>query len=169
MSIPGTAKDVFFLFFTPTLLELIVEQSNKYAAECMGQEKYEKWTEITVEELCAYMGFMLLMGIVHLPSLYDYWKNDEVYQYSPIARQISCNRFLELHRYLHFVDNSTLSPPGSPESEYNRLGKVRPVAEYLADRVAAVYEPAEISIDVETTIPFKGRSSLKQYMPLKPV
>ena len=52
VSIPGTAKDIFFLFFTPTLLELIVEQSNKYAAECMGQEKYEKWTEITVEELC---------------------------------------------------------------------------------------------------------------------
>ena len=115
---------------------------------------------ITVEELCAYMGFMLLMGIVHLPSLYDYWKNDEVYHYSPIARWISRNRILELHHYLHFVDNSTLSPPGSPE--YDRLGKVRPVAEYLADQVAAVYEPGrEISID-EAMIPFKGRSSLKQ-------
>ena len=70
-----------FLFFTPTLLELIVEQTNKYAAECMGQEKYEKWDKVTVEELCAYMGFMLLIGIVHLPSLYDYWRNDEVYHY----------------------------------------------------------------------------------------
>ena len=160
-------KDIFFLFFTPTLLELIVEQSNKYAAECMGPDKYEKWTEITVEELCAYMGFMLLMGIVHLPSLYDYWKNDEVYHYSPIASRISRNRFLELHRYLHLVDNSTLSPPGSPE--YDRLGKVRPVVEYLSDRVVAVYEPGrEVSID-EAMIPFKGRSSLKQYMPLKPV
>ena len=165
--LPGTAKDIFFPFFTPSLLELIVEQTNKYALECMGQEKFEKWDKVTVEELCAYMGFMLLMGIVHLPSLYDYWKNDEVYHYSPVASRISRTRFLELHRYLHFVDNSTLSPPGSPD--YDRLGKIRPVADFLSDQVAAVYEPGrDISID-EAMIPFKGQSSLKQYMPLKPV
>ena len=167
LTIPGVVKEIFFLFFTPTLLELIVEESNRYAAECMGPEKYEKWAAITVEELCAYMGFMLLMGIVHLPSIDDYWKNDAVYHYSPIAGRISCNRFRELHRYLHFVDNSTVVPPGSPE--YDRLGKVRPIVETLAERVAAVYEPGkEVSID-EAMIPFKGRSSLKQYMPLKPV
>ena len=104
----------------------------------MGLEKYEKWNKVTVDELCAYMGFMLLMGIVHLPSLYDY--------NSPIADKISRNRFHEIHHYLHFVDNSTLSPPGSPE--YDRLGKVRPVAEILSDRVAAVYEPdRDISIE----------------------
>ena len=110
ITLPQTAKDIF-RFFTPALLELNVEQSNKYAAECMGQEKYEKWEEITVEELCAYISFMLLMGVVHLPSLYDYWKNDEIYHCSPIASRISRNRFTELHRYFHFVDNSSLSPP----------------------------------------------------------
>ena len=144
-----------------------MEQTNKYAAECMGAEKFDRWDKVTVEELCAYLGFMLLMGVVHLPSLYDYWKNDEVYHYSPIASKISRNRFLQLHRYLHFVDNSRVTPPGSPE--YDRLGKIRPVAEILSERVAAVYEPGRnISID-EAMIPFKGQSSLKQYMPLKPV
>ena len=48
----------FFLFFTPTLLELIVERTNKYAVKCIGQEKYEKWDKVMVEELCAYMGFI---------------------------------------------------------------------------------------------------------------
>ena len=120
-----------------------------------------------LKSLCAYMGFMLLMGIVHLPSTDDYWKNDEVYHCSPTAGQISRNSFHELHRYLHFVDNSTLASPRSPE--YDRLGKVRPLVETLAERVAAVYEPGkEVSID-EAMIPFKGRSCLKQYMPLKPV
>lgn len=80
--------------------------------------------------------------------------------YSPIAGRISRNRFCELHCYLHFVDNSTLAPPGSPE--YDRLRKVRPVFEMLAERIAAVYEPEKgINID-EAMIPFKGRSSLKQ-------
>ena len=144
-----------------------MEQTNKYAAECMGAEKFDRWDKVTVEELCAYLGFMLLMGVVHLPSLYDYWKNNEVYHYSPIASKISRNRFLQLHRYLHFVDNSKVTPPGSPE--YDRLGKIRPVAEILSESVAAIYEPGRnISID-EAMIPFKGRSSLKKYMPLKPV
>ena len=95
--IPRSAKEIFFIFFTPTLLELIVEQTSKYAAECMGLEKYEKWNKVTVDELCAYMRFMLLMGIVHLPSIYDYWKNDEVYHYSLVADKISRNRFHEIH------------------------------------------------------------------------
>ena len=64
VAMPRSVKGIFFLLFTPALLELIVEQSNKY----------EKWTEMTVSELTAYMGFMLLMGIVKLPSLYDYWE-----------------------------------------------------------------------------------------------
>ena len=161
---PTVSERIFFLFFTPTLLGLIIEQTNKYAAECMGLEKFEKWNKVTVEELCAYLGFTLLMGIVHLPSLYDYWKNDEVYHYSPIPDKISRNRFHELHRYLHFVDNSTLSPPGSPD--YDWLGRIRPVAEILSDNVAAVYDPGrDISID-EAMITFKEWSTLKQYMPL---
>jgi len=49
-----------------------VDQTNQYALECMGGEKFARWTPVTVEELNAYMGFMILMGIVHLPSMYDY-------------------------------------------------------------------------------------------------
>ena len=66
-----------------------------------------------VEELTALMGFMLLMGIVHLPSLPDYWKRDVVRHYAPVATRISRNRFFDLQRYLHFADNTTLAAPGT--------------------------------------------------------
>ena len=85
-----------------------MEQTNKYAAECMGLEKFDKWNKVTVEELCAYMGFMLLVGIVHLPSLYDYWKNDEVYHYSPIADKI-CDDSLQGTVHLEAVHASEAS------------------------------------------------------------
>ena len=165
--IPSSVLGIFSLFFTSQILEYIVAQSNQFALECMGGEKFASWTKITVEELQAYMGFILLMGLVKLPSIYDYWKKDELYNYSPIASRISRDRFFELHRYLHFANNSTLALPGSPE--YKKLGKVQPIINMLSQRFQAVYSPGKnVSVD-EAMIPFKGRSTLKQYKPLKPV
>ena len=167
MIVPCSSVGAFFLFFTQALLELIVLQSNKYALECMGEEKYESWDKITVEELTAFMGFMVLMGIVRLPALADYWKKDEVFHYSPIASRISRNRFFELHRYLHFSDNSSLAAPGTPE--YNKLGKIQPIIDALLERFQAIYNlHRDVSVD-EAMVPFKGCSTLKQYMPKKPV
>ena len=137
-----------------------------FASVCMGEDSYATWSPITVQDIKAYFGFMIIMGIVNLPPVPDYWKNDELYHYSPIANRISRNRFLEISRFLHFVDNDTLSRPGS--DNYDRLGKVRPVINHLAEKILSLYEPnCQLSID-EGMIKYKGRSSMKQYMPLKP-
>ena len=58
-SIPNEVKDVLFLFFTSSILEHIERQSNIYAGEMMG-ERFAQWQLYTVEELCAYLGFMIL-------------------------------------------------------------------------------------------------------------
>ena len=112
------------------------------------------------------MGFMILMGIIHVPSIYDYWKKDEVFHYSPVASRISRYRFFELHRCLHFADNSILSPPGDPG--YDKLGKIKPVIDRLREVFRTVYCPHK-NVSVDEAIPFKGRSTMKQYMPLKPI
>ena len=148
-------------------MEYIVEQTNLYALQCMGEERYSEWTKVTVEEFCACLGFMILMGLVHLPALSDYWSNDPTYRYDMIANRITRDRFLEVMRYLHFADNSTLPSPGSPN--YNKLGKIKHVIESLNSSFKDVYNlHRDVSVD-EAMIPFKGRSSLKQYMPKKPV
>ena len=107
------------------------------------------------------------MGIVHLPSIYDYWKKYEFFHYSPVASRISCDRFFELHRYFHFVDNSTLSPPGDPQ--YNKLGRIQHVINLLSISFQSVYCPSKYASVDETVIPFKGRLTMKQYMLLKPI
>lgn len=166
VTIPSIIMDIFFLFFTSSVMEHIVDQSNKYAAECMG-DKFQTWQQITVQELSAYLGFMILMGLVKLPRLADYWKKDTTYHYSPVASRITRDRFIDLNRYLHFADNSTLSAPQTPG--YNKLGKIEPIIAMLRDRFADVWNPGKnVSID-EAMIPFKGRSGLKQYMPNKPI
>ena len=158
--------DVFDLYFSPDLMCEIVKQSNAYAKLVMGPEKFDKWEKITVEELRAFLGFNILMGINHLPSLNDYWSRDPRLRYAPVADRISRDRFREVSRYLHFVDNDTLVPRG--EEGHDRLGKVRPVIDHLSTKFAEVYQPhRDIAVD-EAMIKFQGRSSLKQYMPLKP-
>lgn len=113
-----------------------------------------------------FFGFSILMGIVHMPAVEDYWKLDPYFHYAPIADRISRNRFREITRYLHFADNSQLTPRGQPG--YDHLGKVRPVIDHFQKVFGEIYEPnCEQAID-EAMIPFQGRSMLKQYLPMKP-
>ena len=101
------------------------------------------------------------MAIIHLPSIDDYWKRDPLMHYSPIADRISCDRFRELSRYLHFVDNNTLLPRDS--AEYDQLGKVWPLIDHLSQKLKSLCEVnREVAVD-EDMIKFQGRSSLKQY------
>ena len=133
----------------------------------MGSVRYASWTKVTFEEMTAILGFMILMGLVQLPALSDYWSKDDTFRYGKIADKISRDRFLEIMKYLHFVDNSTLPQHGS--EGYSKLGKVQPILDYLNQKLHDVYNVhREVTID-EAMIPFKGRSSLKQYMPNKPV
>ena len=83
-----------------------------------------------------------------------------------MADRITRDRFREISRYIYFVDNDTLVPRG--EDGHDRLGKVKPLIDHLSTKFAKAYEPQrDISVD-EAMIKFQGRSSLKQYMPLKP-
>ena len=88
-----SAKEVFELFFSADLTQLVVDESNRYAEQVMGSEKFTRWNKITVDEFKAYLGFYILMGICELPSIKDYWQQDEFLHYSPIADRISRDRF----------------------------------------------------------------------------
>ena len=146
-------------------MSLIVDETNRYAEQSLqGTDKV--WST-NAEEIRAYMGFMILMGINHLPEIRDYWSLSEYFRYVPIADRITRDRFEEITRYLHFVDNDSL--PARGEEGYSRLQKVDPVISALKTNFQSAYYPhCELSID-EAMIPFKGQSSMKQYVPLKPV
>ncbi len=82
----------------------------------------------------------------------------------PIASRIPRKRFLEIKRFFHFVDNKTITLPCS-----DKLAKIRPVVNIVRETCLSNYSPnRDNSID-EAIIKFKGRSSIKQYMPKKPI
>ena len=104
----------------------------------MGDEKFQEWKTLNVDEPRAFLGFLILMAIIHLPSIGHHWKCDPLIHYSAIADRISHNRFREFSRYLHFVDNNTLLPWDS--AEYNRLGKVWPLIDHISQKFKSLYE-----------------------------
>ena len=79
--IPGTSLDVFELFFSDDLQTKVVAETNLYAKQVMGEDKYRKWKEITTDELKAFYGFSILMGIDQLPLENDYWSRDPLLHY----------------------------------------------------------------------------------------
>ena len=165
VEIPQIPAEAFQLYFTGDMCTYIVEQTNLYAQQVMGSG-FTTWDKITEEELRAYFGFQIYMGIVNEPATEDYWRRDELH-FGPIADRISRKRFRDINRSLHFSDNTTLVPRGQPG--YDRLGKVRPIMDRVQEKLTGLYKPHRENAMDEAMIKFQGRSSIKQYMPAKPV
>nr|CAI5857468.1 unnamed protein product [Callosobruchus analis] len=153
--------DFFSLFFTEFFLCEIVYQSNLYATQ-LGQD-----LSLGLDELKAFLGIIIYMGFHYLPGYKLYWSTDENFHCERIARIMTQKRFLKILRFLHLTDNSSM--PDRQCSNYDRLYKVRPLLDYLGNAFKQNFGPSQfISID-ESMVGFKGRSTLKQYMPLKPI
>ena len=124
------------------------------------------WYDTTVPKMKAFVGVLLLMGIHQLPCIADYWSTHKYLGVASIAAVFPANRFNHLLASIHFNDNSAAKPRGHPG--YDKLYKVRPILESISQKCLSLYKPhRENSID-EAMVGFKGRSSLKQYVPSKP-
>ena len=67
--------EVFERYFTSEVWDLIVDETNRYAATCREAQgatragRRRPWVDVTVEEMRAYIGVCILMGIVVLPRI----------------------------------------------------------------------------------------------------
>ena len=113
--LPPTVLGIFKLFFTTTLVATIVEQTNVYARQVLGDAAEGKWTDVTDADIWAFLGFALLMGINRLPQTHLYWNKDPVFHYLPIAEWIPRDRFMAIWRFMYFTDN-TAQPQSSASS-----------------------------------------------------
>jgi len=165
-----TAVQLFALFFTDYLFRIIVGETNRYASQCMQHapkkgKKHSGWTEVTVPEMKTWLGMMLAMGIVQKKGpLSEYWSINWLTQTPGFNDTMPRNRFMQILRYIHFVDNEDTTI-----NKNNKMWKVQPVIDYINKRFRDAYHPRrELSID-ETMLKFKGRLNIKQYIKMKPV
>ena len=116
--------------------------------------------QTTLEELCAFLGINILMGIHKLPKMRDYWSVDEGLGNTLIQKMMTRDRFLEILQNLHFVDNLQKLPPKESQS-LDRAWTLRPFFNHLLKHFQEALLPeSHQSID-EHMCKFKGKS---QYM-----
>ena len=84
-----------------------------------------------------------------------------------LARVMARSRFEEILRFLHLNDNTKMIAKGNPG--YDKLFKVRPFIDSIQANFLLQYAPKENQSVGEAMIKFKGRTTLKQYMPKKPI
>ena len=67
-------------FFTDEVWDLLTTETNRYAARLRGQCLHtspQPWNDVTITELKAFIGILILMGIRRLPRLRLYWKRHQ--------------------------------------------------------------------------------------------
>lgn len=143
-------------FFSLGIMHHIVTQRNLYAA----QKDVTKSLNLSVPEFEQFWGSLLAMSLVKLSSSRLYWKAR--LQCPLISEYMSRDRWEEIKANIHFNDNSPL-----PNNNSDKLFKVRPLLTHLVAKFRTIPKPQRLCVD-EQIVPFKGISSLKQYLPSKP-
>ena len=131
---PGSylrAVDLFNLFFTDEVWDLLVLETNRFAALNLSHTpRARPWQDITKDEMKAFIGLLVTMGILRLPRLECYWKQKCRRTWTPgVSEVMSRVRFEQIFRFFHLSDNTQQKPPGHPE--YCRLFKLRRLRDLL--------------------------------------
>ena len=153
-----TPIEYFNMFFSSEMVSHVVEQTNIYSVQLGSTFRTDQ------NEIEKYIGVLMKMGLVHMPRYAMYWSSET--RYPPVADVISRNRFTDLNKHIHFNDNSKLIT-NRDDAAYDRYYKIRPVLVMLRESCLRIEPEDRMSID-EQMIPYKGKNSLRQYLPKKP-
>ena len=135
-----------------------VDQSNLFAVQCDPG----KLLHVTQSELEQFVGCCMYMSIF-IPRSRMYWASKT--RISQVADVMTRVTWEAIKKNLHFNDNTHM--PSTDDPDRDKLFKIRPLLELLLPKFQEIPQQQILFID-EQIVPFKVRSSLKQYVPKKP-
>ena len=164
-----SAGACFGRFFTEEVWDLLVRETNRFAAQVRAEltsSSPRPWHDVDKDEMKAFVGVMMVMGICKLPRLEMYWSTTHPLFTPELRKVMSLKRFQQIWRFFHLNDSNKQVPHG--QLGYDPLFKVRTLLDLVSPRLESEYNPHEqLSVD-EAMIKFKGRLGFKQYMKAKP-
>lgn len=144
-----TPLQLFQLFFTSSVIQTIVRNTNSYAKKKADVSKKLSWVPLTVNEFYSYVALVLYMGLVKADSLMDYWTKKRLYRFSYPRSIMSQMRFQAIFCNLHLCDlqedEENDKKRGTPD--YDRLLKIKPLYTDILSACRAYFHPnREISV-----------------------
>lgn len=133
--------DFYKLFIDQELLELITNETNRYAKQMLDTERegstamsrlssVNTWKVVTVQEISHFLAILLHMSIVRKPRVDDYWSTRPMFQISFVSKLMTNSRFRQILAFFHLNDNCKSVPREHPD--YDSLYKVRPLIDHLS-------------------------------------
>ena len=160
----------FEYFFDDSMLQLIVDQTNIYAEQCLNSQKsknhskQQKWHSTYKEEVRILFCIWIMQGIVKKPVENHYWSNDEKLRTPFFRKMMSYRRYQKLKKYLHFCNNEDYNPDSHPHPKLNKIWPIYSKINELSQN--AIILDQDVSLD-ESLLLYKGRLAWKQYLPMK--
>ena len=153
------------LFLPSDLIELFVEQTNVYARQAHSKNNLPKtkWREVSKEEMLAFLGLNIAMGVVNLPEVNMYWSVNPLLEHPWFRSVLPRNRFKQIVRFFHTIDNTTRS-----DHPDDKLFEVWPLVDSLLDKCKKHFHPSRNPSIDESIIGTKARISFRQYIKNKP-
>ncbi|UYV67611.1 hypothetical protein LAZ67_5001367 [Cordylochernes scorpioides] len=159
-------SEYFYLFMTPSLLQSIVDQTNIYASQYISanrstakpRSRFLNWTNTNLDEMKAFLGLILNMGLIKKRRIFEYWNKRNWSQDTPAFFRIPRDRFWLILKFLHLNNNQN-------DTKVDPLFKVSPVLESLNKSFLKYFIPdRNLSID-ESLVKQKNRTRKRQYIP----
>ena len=155
--------DFFKLFLTDDLINMMITETNRYADQEINKHcplrkssRLNLWKPVDHQEMCQFLGILLHMRCVKLPTFEPYWSTNILYKFPMFSKIMPRNRFQLTLRFWHFVDNNTAGP--------GRFKKIVPIVEHLNNTMNTIYIPdKDLSID-ESMMLWRGRLVFRQYI-----
>jgi len=185
----------FRLLFSDEIVDLLVEESNNYMKKIILEEFGPDYKNIVLtkkshntypylyvsrgikrEDILAFIGMRMYMGLHKYPKVDLYWNDNIIYK-NLINRVMPKNYFFLLSKALHFPEKEEREEDTSCSKDEDKSEisfrvdprqKINLYLEKLAKNFQKYYILGKnITID-ESLLQFKGRNSMKFYIPMKP-
>jgi Transposase IS4 len=184
--IDGSSPEALFsLFFTSPIIDLIAQCTNFNAERARidpvasraknirfpNSLNQKPWKPVTADEILAYLGIEIYMGIYTQPHINDYWNtNDEKKPLHPSVRKsMSYDRWKQINRYFHVWDpTSSLFERPAGDEKVRPHEKVGHLGALLKSSFQRYWKPGtHVAVD-ECIEGFTGRSADTVNIPTKP-
>ena len=161
------AYQIFTLFFTDDMFNIMIANTNAYALEHLDEHTNGRpWSPTSPAELRIWVGITIYMGLNPMPGLRDYWRHDDEHPLHPITKFMTSLRFEQIKRFFH-ISTTDKPAPGSDNDVW--YYKLEPLLSQLRRSSKRYRMPStNVSVD-EAMIMCTGRSKHTYKMPNKPI